>query len=215
MKMRIGRLHVLTDTSIQNRFTHVEIARFAIQGGADTIQLREKNKDTGELFEIAREVGRVCREANVPLIINDRADIALATGAAGVHLGRDDLPIAAAREILGPAKIIGGSASTLEEALEAERDGADYVGFGHIYPTSTKSKKGAPRGIETLRAVTRALKIPVIAIGGIDRKNILPVVDAGSWGVAVIAAVCGQTDPRRATGELKIAIDSSRNIQKE
>ena len=140
MKKDVGHLHVITDESIQNRFTHVEIAEAAIAGGTDTIQFRDKSLSTRKLIETAEALRAVCASSGVPLIINDRADIALAVDADGVHLGRGDLPVATARNLLGPDKIVGGTAGTLEEAIEAERAGADYVGFGHIYPTSSKDK---------------------------------------------------------------------------
>jgi len=208
MMKRIGHLHVLTDETVQSRFTHVELAEMAIAGGADTIQFREKNRSTGELIAIAESLRRTCRARNVPLIINDRVDIALAVDADGVHLGQRDLPVPVAREILGPTKIIGGTAATLDEAIAAEREGADYLGFGHIYPTASKQKRGAPKGPEALAEVCRALSIPVIAIGGIDRENFLPVLDAGVWGIAVIAAVCAAANPTLAARELKNGIDS-------
>ena len=202
MKKRVGHFHVITDETVQGRFTHARLARLAIAGGADLIQLREKRRSKNELVAAALEVREVCRAAGVPLIVNDRADIALAIGADGVHLGRKDLPIAAARRMLGPDVIIGYTASTLEEARQAERDGADYVGFGHIYPTRSKTKPGTATGTAALAEVCRTLNIPVIAIGGIEETNLKPVMDSGAWGVAVIASVCGSRDPQRAAAAL-------------
>lgn len=202
MKKRVGHFHVITDETVQGRFTHARLARLAIAGGADLIQLREKRRSKNELVAAALEVREVCRAAGVPLIVNDRADIALAIGADGVHLGRKDLPIAAARRMLGPDVIIGYTASTLEEARQAERDGADYVGFGHIYPTRSKTKPGTATGTAALAEVCRTLNIPVIAIGGIEETNLRPVMDSGAWGVAVIASVCGSRDPQRAAAAL-------------
>ncbi len=207
MTKRIGHLHVLTDETVQNRFTHVELSRLAMSGGADTIQFREKQKSTRELIAIATEIRRHCRDNNVTLIINDRTDVALAVDADGVHVGRRDLPIPAVRTLLGPQKIIGGSAATLEEALQAERDGADYVGFGHIFKTTSKDKPGTPTGPDVLREISRSLTIPVIAIGGIDKEHVPTVLDAGAWGVAVIAAVCAESDPAGAAKELRRSID--------
>jgi thiamine-phosphate pyrophosphorylase len=207
MKKSVGRLHVLTDESIQNRFSHVELAKFAIAGGADTIQFRDKSRSTRELIETAEALGAVCASKGVSLIINDRADIALAVDADGVHLGRGDLPIRTARSLLGPDKIVGGTASTLEEAIEAERDGADYVGFGHIYPTSSKEKPGEAKGPGSLIEICAALTIPVIAIGGINHANFAPVIDAGAWGIAVIGAVCASKDPEAAAADLRRGVD--------
>ncbi len=202
MKKRVGRFHVITDEVVQHRFSHARLAKLAIAGGADLIQMREKRRSKHELVAAALEVREVCRAAGVPLIVNNRADIALAVGADGVHLGRSDLPIAAARRMLGPDAIIGATASTLEEARQAERDGADYVGFGHIYPTRSKTKPGTAIGTAALAEVCRELNIPVIAVGGIEEANLKPVLDSGAWGVAVIASVCGSRDPQRAAESL-------------
>jgi thiamine-phosphate pyrophosphorylase len=208
MKKRPGRLHVITDESIQSRFTHLEITAAAVAGGADTIQFRDKSLSTQALIETAETLRAVCAPAGVPLIINDRADVALAVDADGVHLGRSDLPVAAARDLLGPDKIVGGTAGTLEEAVEAERAGADYVGFGHIYPTSSKEKPGRAKGPESLVKICTTLSIPVIAIGGIDQDNFAPTIDAGAWGIAVIGAVCASEDPARAVAGLIGGIDT-------
>lgn len=204
----IGRLHVLTDETVQDRFSHAQLAAMAIAGGADTIQFREKRHGARKLVEIAETVRRVCREANVPFIVNDRVDVALAVDADGVHLGLTDLPIAAARRLLGPDKIVGGTASTLDEAIAARDGGADYVGFGHIYPTASKMKRGEPKGPEALRPVCSALGIPVVAIGGIDHENFAAVLEAGAWGIAVIASVCAAPDPGRAAAIFSSAIDA-------
>ncbi|UCH84622.1 MAG: thiamine phosphate synthase [Candidatus Latescibacterota bacterium] len=208
-KTKIGRLHVLTDQTIQSRYTHAELARLAIKGGADTIQLRDKNVSAGELIKTARAVGEVCRRAGVLFVVNDRADVALAAGADGVHLGQNDLPVQAARKLLGDGMIIGGSASTIDQAVATERMGADYVGFGHIYATESKVKNGFPKGPDMLRDVQAALGIPVIAIGGIDLDNIDAVVKTGAWGIAVIGAVCAQDDPALATRRLRSRIDAA------
>lgn len=208
MTKKIGHFHVITDEAVQSRFSHVELAERAIAGGADTIQFREKKRGAGEMAEIAAAIREVCRKANVVLIINDRVDVALAVDADGVHLGRNDIPIAAARELLGPDKIIGGTAGTLEHAAAAAAEGADYVGVGHVYPTSSKIKTGAPLGLEGLRPICKALDIPVIAIGGIDSENFGAALDAGAWGIAVIGAVCAAPDPARAAGAFRFGIES-------
>ncbi|MFQ5512611.1 MAG: thiamine phosphate synthase [Candidatus Krumholzibacteriia bacterium] len=202
MKKKVGHLHVITDETVQERFTHAQLAELAIAGGADLIQFRDKARGARELLAAAGEVGRVCRAAGVPLVVNDRADIALAVGADGVHLGSTDLPIAAARRLLGPHAIIGGTAADLQGARQAQRDGADYVGFGHVYPTHSKEKPGAAIGTGPLREVCRELGIPVVAIGGIDGRNAGAVLDGGVWGIAVISAVCEADDPERAAAGL-------------
>jgi thiamine-phosphate pyrophosphorylase len=202
MKDPIGRLHVITDTTIQRRFGHVELAELAVAGGAEVIQFRDKSLASGALIETAKAVRLVCRAGRVPLVINDRVDIALAVDADGVHLGQRDLPVSVARQILGPTRLIGASASTTEEAVQAERDGADYVGFGHIYPTPSKDKSDPPKGSGPLREACDEVSIPIIAIGGIDVGNLGLVLETGASGVAVISAVCAADDPRSAVTDL-------------
>lgn len=202
MKPPIGKLHVITDMTIQDRFSHIELAMMALGGGADTIQFREKWLGSRAVLETGELICRLCRETGATFIVNDRVDIAMALDADGVHLGQRDFPVAEARRLLGPSKLIGGSASTPDEASRVESEGADYVGFGHVYPTSSKSKPGEPKGPDAVREVCAAVTIPVIAIGGIDASNLEPVIEGGAWGVAVIGAVCGAKDPRAATTEL-------------
>ena len=196
---KIGRLHVITDTAIQSRFTHAELAEMAIAGGADTIQFRQKAGSTRELVESAQAVQAVCAERGIFLIVNDRADIALAVGAAGAHFGQDDLPIVAGRRILPSEMIIGASARTEDKILEAISAGADYIGFGPIYRTSSKPDAELPKGLEALRRMSEIAQCPVIAIGGITAETVYEVIRAGAHGVAVISAVCGQADPVAAT----------------
>lgn len=192
---------------MQTRFSHAELARLAIAGGADTIQIRDKRFSYDDLVAATREVLDVCRRAGVPLIVNDSVDAAAETGADGVHLGRHDTPIADARAALGPAAIIGGTAGSLEEAVAVANEGADYVGLGHIFPTGSKEKAGPPLGLEALRAVVEAIRAPVIAIGGITAENARGAAAAGAWGVAVIGAVCGSEAPDIAARAIKIAFE--------
>ncbi len=206
----IGRFHVVTNTEIQNRFGHAEIAALAAKGGADCIQLRDKRLPAGELATLAQYVISVCRQAGLTLIINDSVEAAAVSGADGVHLGRSDTPISEARLILGPDKIIGGTAGSIEELIEVERDGADYAGFGHVFSTTSKIKTGPPIGLETLSAAVRAVDIPVIAIGGITAANVAGVLDAGVRGVAVIGAVCGADDPATAARDIYRIITRTR-----
>ena len=206
----IGRLHVITDTVIQKRFGHAELAALAAAGGADCIQLRDKNTPPGDLAALAREVLTVCRRAGVPLVINDSVELALAIGADGVHLGRSDTPIPEARAALGRDKIIGGTAGSIGELKAVRREGADYAGFGHVFATTSKEKAGGPVGLELLADAVRAVDIPVIAIGGVTATGLSGVMSAGAWGVAVIGAVCGAADPKAAAAELREIINSSR-----
>lgn len=199
---KIGELHVITDTTVQSRFTHAQLAEMAIEGGADTIQFRQKAGSTRKLVESAQTVQAVCAARDVSLIVNDRADIALAVGAVGAHFGQDDLPITIGRRILPSRMIIGASARTEEKILEAISAGADYIGFGPIYQTSSKPDAELPKGIEVLQQMCETAQCPVIAIGGIAAETAYEVIRAGAHGIAVISAVCAQTDPVAATRRL-------------
>jgi thiamine-phosphate pyrophosphorylase len=192
---RIGRLHVLTDMTLQGRFSHLELARLAVQGGADLIQFRQKTGSTRSLIETAREMKAICKAAGAAFVVNDRIDVAMASDADGVHLGQDDFPIALARHLLGADRIVGGSASSLEEAVACVRDGADYVGVGPVFPTTSKADAGPASGLETLRSIASTVDAPVIAIGGVNEENAARIMDAGAHGIAVISAVCCMPDP--------------------
>lgn len=208
-RSRIGRVHVITDTVIQKRFDHHELARMAIAGGAGAIQIRDKRMSHEDLVGTVRKTLTVCRRERVPLIVNDDVAVAVEAGANGVHLGQNDTSIEKARSIMGPNALIGGSAGNLDEALAVEREGADYVGFGHIFPTGSKQKTGLPVGLDALREVCAAVTIPVIAIGGISAQTAGDVIAAGAWGVAVIGAVCNSNDPEIATRALCEAVGTS------
>lgn len=203
---RIGRLCVITDTTSQRRFSHEDLARLALEGGAGTIQLRDKHLSDAELTDIACRIVVVCRKSGAALIVNDRIAVARATGADGVHLGRTDATVAEARRVLGERAIVGATAGTLEQALAAQAEGADYVGFGHIFATTSKQKPGSPVGLDTLARVCEAVEIPVLAIGGINEANARACVEAGAWGVAVIAAVCAAEDPRQAARRIRASL---------
>lgn len=198
----IDRLHVLTDTELQQRYSHEELARLAIAGGAGVIQFRQKQGSTRQMIETARHMLAICRRHKAKLIINDRLDVALAAEADGVHLGQDDFPLAQAREILGPGKIIGGSASSVEEAALCRAGGVDYIGLGPVYPTTSKADAGPAGGLDLLRRVSREFGLPVIAIGGVNAARAAEVMGAGAHGMAVISAVCCRADPQAAAAEL-------------
>jgi thiamine-phosphate pyrophosphorylase len=207
MRMKtIGKLHVLTDVRLQSRFSHMELARLAIAGGADTIQLRQKGGSTRRMIEIAREMKKHCEEAGVPFIVNDRLDIAIAAKSDGVHLGQDDFPIPLARELVGEDCLIGGSASSMEEARKCLVEGADYIGFGPVFPTTSKDDAGPVSGLDILKEVVSAIPVPIIAIGGITEKNACEVMEAGAHGIAVISAVCCELFPEQATRALYRAV---------
>lgn len=207
-RRRIGRVCVITDVTVQSRFGHVELAELACSGGADLIQLRDKALPDDALIEIARAVHRVCDRYGALFVMNDRVLAARESGADGVHLGLDDTPIEEARRVLGDRAIIGATAHSLEEAVAADRSSADYLGFGHVFPTSSKAKATPPVGIDGLARVCAAVTIPVLAIGGITSARVPDVMRAGAWGVAVIAEVCRADDPRAATERMRRAADA-------
>jgi len=178
----------------------------AVRGGATMIQLRAKTLSLREFLRISLEASKLFKRENIPLIINDRIDIALACQATGVHLGQEDFPLSFARKILGKKKLIGISVNTEEEALEAEKKGADYLGVGPIFPTPSKKDLKQLLGLDGLRRIREKIKIPILAIGGINAKNAREVIKAGADGIAVISAIMGAEDIRRATRELREAI---------
>lgn len=194
---KIGKFHLITDTVIQSRYSHVELARMAIKGGADTIQYRSKSGSTREMIDTAVKIKTLCAEAGIPLIINDRVDVTIASGADGVHLGDDDFPIPLARKLLGPDAIIGGSAGNIVEALRCFDDGVDYIGSGPVYGTKTKADAGDAIGVETIRSISAKIPVPVIAIGGVTAGDVEELLASGAHGVAVIRAVCSSDDPER------------------
>jgi thiamine-phosphate pyrophosphorylase len=159
------------------------------------------------MIETVRDMRLMCEKAGVTIIVNDRIDIAIASDADGVHLGQDDFPIPLARRLLGDDKIIGGSASNIEEALECVSQSVDYIGFGPIYPTTSKEDAGPATGIEMLKRISGEVSLPVIAIGGIDSGNIHEVMRSGAYGIAVISAVCCSHEPEEATRILKEALN--------
>ncbi len=203
---KIGCFHVITDTELQNRFSHLELARMAIAGGADTVQFRQKEGTTRKMIETARDMKNLCASAGVVFIVNDRLDVALASDADGVHLGQEDFPIPLAREVLGENKIFGGSAVTMEEAQKCLEEGADYVGFGPVYPTASKADAGPVTGLDLMKEVVNKVRLPLIAIGGVNRENTPELIRAGAHGIAVISAVCCRKDPEKATRELYRAL---------
>ena len=198
------RLCVITDEHLGRGRSHLRIAEAAISGGADVIQLRDKNASGRRLYEAARELRRLTREAGVPLIVNDRLDVALAADADGVHVGRGDLPAAVARRILGPGRILGVSAGTVEDSVAAERDGADYLGVGPVFEArASKADAAAPLGLELVTRVRRACRLPIVAIGGINPGNARLVRNAGADAAAVISAVVSADDIAEAARHLK------------
>lgn len=197
--MTIGRLHVLTDYRFQQRFSHAQLARFAIDGGADTIQFRQKFGNIRHLITQLRDVAEVCGEASIPLLVNDHVELAQLDGVSGVHLGQDDFPISLARQILGERAIIGATATTTEQAMSAEDDGASYIGFGPVFPTTSKDNPASVKGLTGLRHVCDRVSIPVIAIAGMTADRVPEVLSAGAHGLAVMTAITNAADPAAAT----------------
>ncbi|MEI7748159.1 MAG: thiamine phosphate synthase [Chlorobiaceae bacterium] len=195
-------LCVITDEAL----CPVAVAEQALKGGAAMIQLRHKRASGSQLFAWAVEIRNQCQKYQALFIINDRVDIAMASKADGVHLGQQDLPALVARKLLGKECIIGISASSLEEALRAEKDGANYIGFGHIYPTLSKEKGFPPLGTEALLNAAAFISLPIIAIGGVSLENASSLISCGATGVAVISAVSRTDDPARAASELVAAL---------
>ncbi|HEX2951556.1 MAG TPA: thiamine phosphate synthase [Armatimonadota bacterium] len=191
----------------------LEIATAAYDGGAGTVQFRYKGSSSREMFLWAQQLSALAREQGKILIINDRIDIAQAVKADGVHLGPDDLPVSVARRILGPTAIIGASAGTVDEAIEAEAEGASYLGVGCVYGTMSKDDAGDPIGPERVAEIRQAVTIPIVAIGGITATHIPELVAAGTDGIAVISAVTRAKNMKTATRELVKAMKGARALR--
>ncbi len=201
MKPALGRLHVLTDTILQSKYSHIDLARMAIDGGADTIQFRQKKGTSLEMFHNAESIKKLCLEAGITLIVDDRIDIMLAVDAEGVHLGQSDLPLPVARRLIGDTKLLGGSATDFDELRKVIDGGADYVGFGPVFGTLSKENPGTPKGIDFMKQVVERSPIPVVAIGGIKLNHIHELFSTGIHGIAVISAICCTENPTAATQE--------------
>ena len=202
MKKFDTSLYFITDS---NGYTEEEFlfrVEEALKGGVTLLQLREKNKTTKEYIDLAEKVHLLTQKYGVPLIIDDRVDVALAIDAEGVHLGKEDMPIATARKLMGKEKIVGATAKTVPCAWEAYRDGADYLGVGAIYPTATKVKT-VLTSTETLEAICKAVPIPVNAIGGLNKNNIDVLAGIPIAGICVVSAIMKAESPKNATVELK------------
>lgn len=202
MKKFDTSLYFITDSTGFSEEEFLRRTESALQGGVTFLQLREKEKSTREFLSLARKVHDLAKAYSVPLIIDDRLDIAMAIDAEGVHLGQSDMPIALARNIFGPDKIIGATAKTIPQALEAWTQGADYLGVGAIYPTTTKVKT-ILTSTDTLRDICNAVPIPVNAIGGLNKDNIHILKGIPIAGICVVSAIMKAENPRKAAAELK------------
>ena len=199
-------LYAITDRKMLGDVSEVEAARLCFEGGADVVQLRMKDTDGGEMLEKAKAIQEIAQQYCKFFIVNDRLDIAVLAGADGVHLGQTDIPVQEARRLVGDEMIIGVSASTVEEAVKAVDDGADYIGVGSIFNTSTKPDADQGIGLDTLMDICQAVDVPVVAIGGINKGNIRDVIRAGADGAAVVSAIMAKPDIKAAAHELKVMV---------
>lgn len=200
-------LYAVTDRHWLGEETLYDQVKKALDGGATFVQLREKNLDREVFLAEAKEIQKLCKEYGVPFVVNDEVSIAKDIDADGVHVGQSDMEAMDVRKILGPDKIIGVSAQTVEQAIIAEKHGADYLGVGAVFTTGSKDDADDVSH-ETLKAICEAVSIPVIAIGGITKDNVAELAGSGICGVAVISAIFGQKDIQKATEELKLSVEN-------
>lgn len=193
-------LYLVTDNS-DDEEKFLNTIEEAIKGGVSVVQIREKTADTLDFYELAVKVKKITKEYNVPLIINDRVDVALAIDADGVHVGQSDMPCDVTRKLIGEDKILGVSAATIEEAQKAQKDGADYLGTGAVFPTQTKDD--APKVTkEELKEIVDSVDIPIVAIGGITLENAHELNDTGIAGLSVVSAIMSSENPKKSSEEL-------------
>lgn len=202
-------LYLATDPHFLAGRNLEEVVGACIRHGVTAVQLRDKEASGKELFETGRRLLAVTRRLGVPLLINDRLDVALALDADGVHLGRSDLPLAAARRLLGPGKLLGASCHTVEHLREAAAAGADHAGIGPVFVTSTKPDAAPALGVEGLRTLVASTHLPCVAIGGIQAENVAAVAAAGVAGVCVISAILGAANPAAAAAEIRRRFDEA------
>lgn len=199
-------LYAVTDRHWLGEETLYDQVKKALDGGATFVQLREKKLDREDFLAEALEIQKLCREYGVPFVINDEVSIAKDIDADGVHVGQSDMEAMDVRKVLGPDKILGVSAQTVEQAIIAEKHGADYLGVGAVFATGSKDDADDVSH-ETLKAICEAVSIPVIAIGGITKENVSELAGSGICGVAVISAIFGQNDIKKATEDLKVSVE--------
>jgi len=199
-------LYLVTDRSQSLGRSNLEVIQAAVEGGATLVQFREKQASAKEFYHEGLKIRAYLKSQHIPLIVNDRVDLALALDADGVHLGQDDIPVDVARRILGPQKIIGASVFTLEEAKIAELLGADYLGLSPIFATETKPELVQQIGIEGIPSLRDAVRIPLVGIGSMSESNAYEAVKAGLDGVAVVSAICSREDPKAAAEAIKAEV---------
>jgi len=203
-------LYVITDPALSHGRSHMEVARAALEGGADAIQIRDKSSTAYNLSCVTAEIQPLVRKFGAALLVNDRVDVALVAGADGAHVGQEDLPAREARRLLPRPRLLGVSAGSKEMARRAQKEGADYIGVGPVFQTATKPGAGDPLGLDLLAEIAAAVSIPVVAIGGINVDNVARVFEAGASGVAVISAVVSAEDVAAAARALKRLIAGAR-----
>lgn len=206
IKKETMRLYAVTDQTWSNDITLKEQVELAIQGGVTFVQLREKKKSKEEIIQIAREIKQITDKYQIPFVINDNVEVALEVDADGVHVGQEDMKAVEARGLLGDKKIIGVSVHTVEEAVEAQKMGANYIGVGAVFPTSTK-KNAVKMSNKTLQDICQAVDIPVVAIGGIQTENIMELKESGIDGIAVVSAIFSKKDIKQAAKELRDMVE--------
>lgn len=203
-------LCLITDRSLARGRSTLDIVNAAVCGGVTSVQLREKIGSTRDFIEQALTIRDFLKSRDIPLIINDRLDVALAVGADGVHLGQNDMPLAVARSIVQDTMIIGISANSLEDAVAAEKGGANYLGVGPIYATDTKNDTAPVLGLNGLRKIRKNIKIPLVTIGGLNRSNAAQVIRNGADGIAVVSAIVAAENPEIASRELMNTIQQAK-----
>jgi thiamine-phosphate pyrophosphorylase len=207
-------LYLVTDRALSRGRSNREVVEAAVKGGVSCVQIREKECSTRDFVRQARELKKLLKPLNIPLIVNDRIDVALAVEADGIHLGQTDMAIADARRIVGDDMIIGISAESLDDATQAELQGADYIGISPVFATPTKDDTAPPLGIRGVEKISQNVSIPIVGIGGLNRTNAKEIILAGADGIAVVSAVVSAPSPEQAAHELSqliIAATKERN----
>ncbi len=204
-------LYLVTNQKLAGDRSLADVVKAAIAGGVTIVQYREKDAPTGVMIDIARQIHEVTQAAKVPLIIDDRVDVMLAIDAEGIHVGQSDMPADLVRKLIGPDKILGVTAKNVQQAIKAEHDGADYLGCGDIFGTTSKADAGAPIGLDGFSDRLHSVSIPVVGIGGINIDNVASVIKTGADGVALISAIVSHPDPKLAAKQLFEVIQKAKS----
>lgn len=203
-------LYLVTDRGLCRGRELISVVLEAVKGGVNMVQLREKQASAGEFFQLARQLKKLLSELNVPLLINDRVDVALAVGADGVHIGQEDIPYPMVRSMLGPDRIIGISVNTDAQIREADQTDVDYLSVSPVFPTPTKADTKEPFGLEGLRRARSLTRKPLITIGGINKENMAEIISTGVDGAALVSAICSAASPYDSARELSEIINSAK-----